>query len=57
MARITTGIDVGRRTSKLVRGHYKGNTFHVTDFAVAESAGGVCASTRPRTSSEQSLPT
>lgn len=40
MARISTGIDIGLRTAKLVRGAYKGNTFHVKDFAVAELASG-----------------
>lgn len=38
MARTTTGIDMGLRTAKFLRGTYKGNTFHVTDFAV-ESLG------------------
>ncbi len=34
MARTVTGIDIGSRTNKFVRGYVKGNTFHVTDFAV-----------------------
>src|SRR5258708_34260687 len=34
MARIVTGIDLGRRNAKLLRGHAKGNSFRVTDFAV-----------------------
>jgi len=34
MARTVTGIDVGLRTAKFLRGAWKGNTFHVTDFAV-----------------------
>jgi Tfp pilus assembly PilM family ATPase len=38
MDRISTGIDIGLRTAKLVRGFYKGNTFHVKDFALAELA-------------------
>jgi type IV pilus assembly protein PilM len=43
MARTVTGVDVGARTSKLVRGFYKGNTFHVTDFAVAAHGAGSVA--------------
>jgi len=35
MARTITGIDVGSRTAKIVRGQYKGNTFHASGFAVA----------------------
>lgn len=38
MARIVTGVDVGLRTAKFLRGSYRGNTFHVTDFAVASYA-------------------
>ena len=34
MARIVTGIDVGLRNAKLLRGHAKGNSFRVTGFAV-----------------------
>ncbi len=34
MARIVTGIDLGLRNAKLLRGHTKGNSFRVTDFAV-----------------------
>jgi type IV pilus assembly protein PilM len=34
MARVVTGVDMGLRTAKFLRGSYKGNTFHVTDFAV-----------------------
>ncbi len=34
MAKTTTGIDPGLRTTKVVRGQYKGNTFHMTHFAV-----------------------
>lgn len=34
MARTVTGVDVGLRTAKFLRGTYKGNTFHVSDFAV-----------------------
>lgn len=34
MARTATGIDVGMRTLKVLRGQYKGNTFHVSGFAV-----------------------
>ena len=39
MARTATGIDVGQRTVKFLRGHYKGNTFHVADFAVFDNPG------------------
>ncbi len=38
MARTTTGIDMGLRTAKFLRGSYKGNTFHVTDFAIESLA-------------------
>ena len=34
MARTTTGIDVGLSTAIVIRGAYKGNTFHVSGFAV-----------------------
>lgn len=34
MARVATGIDIGLRTAKVLRGFYKGNTFHVKDFFV-----------------------
>lgn len=34
MARTVTGVDMGLRTAKFLRGSYKGNTFYVTDFAV-----------------------
>jgi len=34
MARVATGIDMGLRTAKFIRGTFKGNTFHVKDFAV-----------------------
>jgi len=37
MARTATGVDIGLRTIKVLRGQYKGNTFHVSDFALAES--------------------
>lgn len=37
MAKTATGIDVGQCTVKLLRGHYKGNTFHASDFAVFEN--------------------
>ncbi len=35
MARTVTGIDIGSRTNKFVRGQYKGGKFQLTDFAVA----------------------
>lgn len=40
MPKTATGIDIGHRTAKLIRGHYKGNTFHVSRFALATHAGG-----------------
>ncbi|MCP3916712.1 MAG: pilus assembly protein PilM [bacterium] len=40
MAKTSTGIDVGHRTSKVLRGQYKGNTFHVSEFALTENRGG-----------------
>lgn len=39
MARTVTGVDVGTRTSKVLRGAWKGNTFHATQFAVVEHEG------------------
>ncbi len=36
MARTATGVDVGTRTSKFLRGAWKGNTFHATGFALCE---------------------
>lgn len=38
MARTVTGIDLGLRSAKFLRGFYKGNTFHVTDFALTPLA-------------------
>ena len=35
----STGIDVGLRTTKLLRGFVKGNSFVVTDFAVSSHKG------------------
>jgi Tfp pilus assembly PilM family ATPase len=40
MARIVTGIDIGSRTNKFVRGQYKGNTFVVSHFAVVPHGAG-----------------
>ena len=34
MARTVTGIDIGSRTNKFVRGQYKGNTFALARFGV-----------------------
>src|SRR6185295_10709702 len=34
MARLVTGIDLGLRNAKILRGHTKGNSFRVTGFAV-----------------------
>src|SRR5882672_8564148 len=43
MARTVTGIDIGSRTNKFLRGYYKGNTFHVSDFAVVPHGEGSIA--------------
>ena len=43
MARTITGIDAGLRTVKLLRGQYKGGTFHATDFAVQSNDRGTIA--------------
>ncbi|MDP6408336.1 MAG: pilus assembly protein PilM [Planctomycetota bacterium] len=40
MARTTTGIDIGSKTVQLLRGQYKGNTFHATHFTAATNEGG-----------------
>lgn len=34
MAKIVTGVDLGLRNAKFLRGHKKGNSFRVTDFGV-----------------------
>jgi len=44
MARQVTGIDVGSRTARFLKGYYKGNTFHATGFSVTESSGESIAS-------------
>jgi Tfp pilus assembly PilM family ATPase len=44
MAKTTTGIDIGVRTAKALRGHVKGNTFAITGFAVARNTGGTLES-------------
>ena len=36
MARTVTGADIGQRTAKFLRGAWKGNTFHASEFAVVE---------------------
>lgn len=33
MAKTVTGVDVGLRSNVFLKGHWKGNTFHVSDFA------------------------
>ena len=33
MARVVTGVDIGLRTAKFLRGRWKGNTLEVLDFA------------------------
>ena len=43
MARTTTGVDIGLCTNKFLRGFWKGNTFHVTNFALSEHRGGEIA--------------
>lgn len=40
MARTITGIDAGLRTVKLLKGQFKGNTFHATEFAVHANESG-----------------
>lgn len=40
MARTATGIDVGQRTVKALRGTVKGNSFSVSEFAVRENPRG-----------------
>jgi Tfp pilus assembly PilM family ATPase len=40
MAKTSTGIDIGSRTAKALRGHVKGNTFAITGFALARNDGG-----------------
>ncbi len=43
MARTVTGVDIGQRTNKFVRGTYKGNTFQVSDFCVVPHGSGAIA--------------
>ncbi len=38
MARTVTGVDIGTRANKFLRGSYKGNTFHVSEFSYVEHA-------------------
>ncbi len=38
MARVVTGVDVGLRTAKFLRGSWKGNTLRLTGFAVTPAA-------------------
>ena len=40
MPRTATGIDIGHRTAKLIRGQYKGNTFHVSRFDIVSHEAG-----------------
>ena len=40
MARQTTGIDIGLSTNAFLRGVYKGNTFHVSAFALEKHGAG-----------------
>lgn len=39
MARQVTGVDVGTRTARFLKGYYKGNTFHATGFSVSDGSG------------------
>ncbi|MCC6408267.1 MAG: pilus assembly protein PilM [Planctomycetes bacterium] len=43
MARTVTGVDIGKRTAKFLRGFWKDNTFHATAFAVSHHAEGSVA--------------
>jgi type IV pilus assembly protein PilM len=43
MARVATGVDIGSRTNKYVRGQYKGGKFVLSDFAVAPHSSGSIA--------------
>ncbi|MCZ6597232.1 MAG: pilus assembly protein PilM [Planctomycetota bacterium] len=43
MARTATGIDIGLRTAKVLRGRVKGNTFVVTDFVLEPNPSGTIA--------------
>jgi type IV pilus assembly protein PilM len=36
MARTATGVDIGARTNKFLRGTYRGNTFHVSGYGLVE---------------------
>jgi hypothetical protein len=38
MARVVTGVDVGLRTAKFLRGSWKGNTLKLTGFAATPVA-------------------
>ncbi len=38
MARTVTGVDIGTRANKFLRGFYKGNTFHVSAFSFTQHA-------------------
>jgi len=42
--RTVTGIDIGSRTKVLLKGCWKGNTFHASDFAVVDRASADVAS-------------
>ena len=45
MARQVTGVDVGTRSARFLKGYYKGNTFHATGFSVSDDPGGSIDST------------
>ncbi len=38
MTRTVTGVDIGTRANKFLRGSYKGNTFHVSNFSYVAHA-------------------
>ena len=38
MARTVTGVDIGTRANKFLRGSYKGNTFHVSGASIVRSS-------------------
>ncbi|MCK6447989.1 MAG: pilus assembly protein PilM [Planctomycetes bacterium] len=40
MPRTVTGVDIGKRTAKFLRGYWKDNTFHATGFAISHHAEG-----------------
>jgi len=45
MSRQVTGVDVGTRSARFLKGYYKGNTFHATGFSRTEDPGDSIATT------------